>query len=90
MHEDEEIGTAMYDFRKLFSKKKLKFSTWLDLNYEGKVMGKLGVCMWVVIDDFLQDMIDEIYKKVQDETRRLYIVNKTELDIEDMQNLDLK
>ena len=53
MHEDEEIATAMYDFRKLFSKKNLKFSTWLDLNYSGAVVGKLGVCMWVVIDDFL-------------------------------------
>ena len=35
-------------------------------------------------------MIDGIYKKVEDEVRRLYIVHKTEEDIENMQNMDLK
>jgi len=34
MHGDDEVGSADYDFRKLFSKKKLKLSTWLDLKFE--------------------------------------------------------
>jgi len=64
MHDEEEIGTATYDLRKLFNKKKLKFSTWVDLDYNNKVVGKLGTCMWLEIDDFLKDMIDDIMKRV--------------------------
>ena len=45
MHDGEEIGTAEYDIRKLFVKKKYKFSTWLDLKYEGEIAGKLGCCL---------------------------------------------
>jgi len=55
MHDDEEVGLAQYDLRKLFNKKNLKFSTWLDLKYEGTVIGKLGCCMWLELD-FLKDI----------------------------------
>ena len=50
MHGGEEVGMAEYDLRKLFAKKNLKYSTWLDLKYEGTVIGKLGCCMWFELD----------------------------------------
>jgi len=50
LHDGEEVGMATYDLRKLFNKKNLKYSTWLDLKYEGETMGKIGLCMWLDLD----------------------------------------
>ena len=52
MHDEEEVGMAEYDLRKLFNKRNLKYSTWLDLKYDGALVGKLGCCMWLDLDVF--------------------------------------
>ena len=35
LHDGDEIGTCSYDIRKLFAKKKYRFSTWLDIELDG-------------------------------------------------------
>ena len=81
MHDDEEVGSAEYDFRKLFNKKKLKFSTWLDLKYEDGLVGKIGLCLWLELD-FLKDIVDDIYRRTCEATRRLYLVKKREIEVD--------
>ena len=90
MHDEEEIGTATYDFRKLFAKKNLKFSTWLDLDYEEKVVGKLGCCIWLEVDDFMKDITDDIMHRVNAEVERIYKVEKLEDQIEHLKDLDIQ
>ena len=89
MHGDTEVGAAEYDFRKLFKKKKLKLSTWLDLSYEGTMVGKLGCCMWLELD-FLKDIVDDIMRRTKEETRRLYLLHKREIEISNSVNLNIK
>jgi len=50
LHDGEEVGSCSYDIRKLFSKKKYRYSTWLDLTYEEKIAGKLGLCLILELD----------------------------------------
>ena len=83
MHNGDEVGTAEYDYRKLFSKKKLKYSTWLDLKYEGQLIGKLGLCMWLQVDDFLEDIKKDIMRRVKEEVIRIYMIEKCEVKLND-------
>ena len=76
MHGSDEIGMAEYDIRKLFNRKNLKFSTWLDLKHEGELAGKLGCCIYLELD-ILKDIQADIYHRTEEETKRIYVLHKT-------------
>ena len=61
MHDGAEVGSASYDIRKLFNKKKYRYSTWLDLKYEDTIAGKLGLCLYLELD---------LWKDIQDDLLR--------------------